>query len=130
MLGSRGAGLIQSIQLLRNASLFESVSAGAQLHFAKLTVVYGENGRGKTTLAAILRSLATGNPAPIMDRRRLGANSPPHIVVALGGLGPAVFENSVWSRTDPSIFVFDDEFVAQNVCSGIDIIPGHRQNLH
>ena len=30
----------------------------------------------------------------------------------------------------PEIIVFDDVFVAANVCSGIEIEPAHRQNLH
>ena len=30
----------------------------------------------------------------------------------------------------PEIAIFDDAFVAANVCSGVEIAPGHRQNLH
>lgn len=122
--------MVQAIQLLRNIGQFDSVNAGAQIPFAKLTVVYGENGRGKTTLTAILRSLATGAAAPISDRHRLGAANPPHVVIGLAAGVPAVFQNGAWSRTEPNVAVFDDEFVAQNVCSGIEVIPGNRQNLH
>jgi len=43
---------------------------------------------------------------------------------------PLVFQNGVWSATLPVIAVFDDHFVAQNVCSGIEIETTHRQNLH
>ena len=32
-------------------------------------LIYGENGRGKTTLAAVFRSLATGDPLPIIERQ-------------------------------------------------------------
>lgn len=32
--------------------------------------------------------------------------------------------------TAPEIVVFDDSFVAENVCSGIEVDTGHRQNLH
>ncbi|WP_027666107.1 hypothetical protein [Rhizobium leguminosarum] len=41
-----------------------------------------------------------------------------------------MFQNGAWSATLPQIAVFDDAFVAQNVCSGIEIETAHRQNLH
>lgn len=69
--------MINSIQLLRNIGLFDSVNAAANIPLARLTLIYAENGRGKTTLAAILRSLATGDPIPIAERRRLAAQHPP-----------------------------------------------------
>ena len=88
------------------------------------------NGRGKTTLAAILRSLSDGNPVHITERKRVTARHPPHVVVGVAGLPPHVFQNGTWTATLPDLVIFDDAFVAQNVCSGIDIEPGHRQNLH
>lgn len=41
-----------------------------------------------------------------------------------------MFQNGAWSAQLPDITVFDDNFVAQNVCSGIEIETEHRQNLH
>ena len=123
--------MINQLQLLRNVGQFDSVTAGAQLPLAKLALIYAGNGRGKTTLAAILRSLSTGDPAPIMERRRLAASHSPHVVVtARGNSTPAVFQNGSWSRTLPEIAVFDDIFVAENVCSGVDVEPEQRQKLH
>ena len=43
---------------------------------------------------------------------------------------PLVFQNGTWSTTLPNIAVFDDHFVAQNVCAGVEIGTSHRQNLH
>ena len=123
--------MINSIQLLRNIGLFDSVSAAANIPLARLTLVYAENGRGKTTLAAILRSLATGDPIPIAERRRLAAQHPPHVVLDCdGGPPPAMFQNNAWNRTLSNLAVFDDAFVDQNVYSGLAVEAGHRQNLH
>jgi len=123
--------MINSIQLLRNIGLFDSVSAGASISLARLTLVYAENGRGKTTLAAILRSLATGDPVPITERHRLAALHPPHIVLACDGGPPAaMFQNNAWNRTLTNLVVFDDVFVDQNIHSGLAVAAGHRQNLH
>lgn len=123
--------MIDCLQLLRNIGKFDSVNAGAHLQFSLLTLLYAENGRGKTTLAAMFRSLQSGAAALIHERHRLSANNPPHIVVTnTGGVAASVFQNGVWSQTLPEIVVFDDTFVAENVCSGIEIGTGHRQNLH
>ena len=48
---------------------------------SRLVLGYAENGRGKTTLAAVLRSLGSGDPVPIIERHRLAAANPPHIVL-------------------------------------------------
>ncbi|MGA8573654.1 MAG: AAA family ATPase [Desulfobaccales bacterium] len=122
--------MIEKIALLRNVGLFDSVDAGAQLPFSKLTLVHAENGRGKTTLAAILQSLGTGDAGLIASRRRLSAQHPPHIVLNIAGNPPFIFQNGAWSASFPRLAVYDDMFVAQNVCSGIEIAAEHRQNLH
>jgi hypothetical protein len=121
---------VRAFNLLRNVGKFDNVAAGAQLLFSRLTVIYAENARGKTTLAAILRSLATGRAELITERARLGAQHPPHVVVDTGLGPPAIFQNRAWSRTAPDIVIFDDIFVAENVCSGMQVGATHRQNLH
>jgi wobble nucleotide-excising tRNase len=123
--------MITRIQLIRNVGQFDSVAPAPNLQLAPLTLVYAENGRGKTTLAAILRSLATGDPIPIAERRRLAAQNFPHVVVeASGGPPLAVFENNAWNQTIPNIAVFDDMFVDENVYSGLAVGSDQRQNLH
>jgi len=123
--------VIDCLQLLRNFGKFDSVASGAQLHFARLTLLYAENGRGKTTLAAMFRSLRGGAAELMQERHRLAAANPPHVVVSVAGGGAAcVFQNGAWSSTLPDISVFDDTFVAENVCSGIEVETGHRQKLH
>lgn len=122
--------MVERIQLLRNIGQFDNVDAGAQIPLTKLTLVYAENGRGKTTLAAVLRSLASGDPILLSERHRLAAGYPPHIVIGIYGAAPIVFQNGGWSARVPSIAVFDDRFVVENICSGIDINTQHRQRLH
>jgi wobble nucleotide-excising tRNase len=120
---------LERFQLLRNVGPFDSVKTGAHLPLAPLTLVYAKNGRGKTTLAEVSRSLSTGVAALIEDRHRLGAPHRPHIVLIVGG-APIVYQNGAWDQTLPRVAVFDDAFVAANVCSGIEIETSHRQNLH
>jgi wobble nucleotide-excising tRNase len=121
---------LDRIQLLRNVGQFDSVNEGAQLTLTRLALIYAENGRGKTTLASILRSAGTGNAQLVTERYRLGARHPPHVVLAPRAGPQLVFQNGAWSTTLPGIAVFDDHFVTQNVCAGVEIGTSHRQNLH
>jgi wobble nucleotide-excising tRNase len=41
-----------------------------------------------------------------------------------------MFQNGAWNRTYSQIEIFDDQFVDENVCSGLDVASEHRQNLH
>ena len=123
--------MITSLNLIRNIGRFDSITNGSNHPFAQLTLIYAENGRGKTTLSAILRSLATGDPIPINERRRLGAQNLPHVIVSCSGGPPnAMFQSNAWNRTLPDVLIFDDVFVDQNVYSGLVVGSDHRQNLH
>ena len=122
--------MIEHFRLLRHISTFDDVSSGAGLAITPFTFIYAENARGKTTLAAILRSLGKNDPIYVNERARLGASSPPHIVISGSNGEQAVFQNGAWTSRFGDIVVFDDLFVAENVCSGLSVEAGHRQNLH
>ncbi len=122
--------MITLLQLIRNIGQFDSAS-GAACPLSRLTLIYAENGRGKTTLAAIFRSLGTGDSLVIAERARFAAANAPHVVLNCNtGVATAVFQNNVWSRTLDNLVVFDDLFVDQNIYSGLAVESGHRQNLH
>jgi wobble nucleotide-excising tRNase len=68
---------------------------------------------------------------PIAERRRLGTQDQPHVVLdCTGGPPQAVFQNGTWNRTLSDVIVFDDVFVAENVCTGLTVGPEQRQHLH
>lgn len=118
---------IESIKFIKNVGRFGK-TAGGNLQFERLTLIHADNGRGKSTIAAILRSLGSGDSNPILERHRLGADEPPHVVIDCGEL--AVFRNGTWSESEPGIRVFDDQFVDENVYSGLEVESVHRKNLH
>ena len=123
--------MIKNIRLLRNIGQFEHVDAGKNIDLTKLTLCFAENGRGKTTLTAIMRSLAQNDPAPIVERIRFGASDLPHVVITGDDVvGQIVFKDSSWSGPTPQIVVFDDRFVEENVYSGLTVSSQQRQHLH
>jgi wobble nucleotide-excising tRNase len=123
--------MIKRFNLIRNIGQFDSVHDGAQLELDRLALVYAENGRGKTTISAILRSLQSGSAATILERTRLGSTHPPHVVIEMGNApSPTVFQNGAWSRAVPEVVIYDDVFVDENVYSGLSVDANHRQNLN
>jgi wobble nucleotide-excising tRNase len=124
--------MITALRLLRNIGPYDSVDAGGDLPLAPLTLIYAENGRGKTTLAAILRALASRETMPVTERRRLGSEHPPHIVLDVDGgeTSKVVFRDDQWTGSLPAVAVFDDIFVDTNVYSGLTVESAHRHNLH
>lgn len=122
--------MLDRIRLIRNIGQFDSVSDGANLPLSKLALIYAENGRGKTTLSAILRSLGNGDPAPISERKRLGASQGPQVVIQLGTGATINFQGNSWTQAFSNLAVFDDVFVDQNVYSGLSVETAHRQRLH
>lgn len=122
--------MLTNFSLIRNIGKFDSVDSGANLDLNRLALIYAENGRGKTTLATILRSLGNKEPLPIIERTRLSGQDTPHIVIANNNGDTAMFQNGAWDDSDINLMVFDDSFVADNIYSGIDVDTEHRQKLH
>ncbi len=123
--------MIKSLRFIGSVGCFDTFQGSPATQLAPLTLVYAENGRGKTTITAILRSLATNDPRWIKGRRRIGAPHAPHVVIDVDGAARSlVFQNGAWNANHDSILIFDDYFVDDNVCSGLSIDADHRQNLH
>jgi len=122
--------MIQKIISIKNVGRFTDCRAAGDVSFGKCSLVFGENGRGKTTLCAILRSLQTNDPSLVMGRKTLGqAAGDPEVNFRLDA-GNATFVNGAWSQTVPELAIFDNSFVAQNVYAGESVEVDHRKNLY
>ncbi len=119
---------VDNIRQLQNIGKFDNLTAGAFL-LLRFVLLYADNGRGKTTLANIMRSAQSGNVQLLKDRHRLGAVHLPRVVLTVDGKN-VLFEKWAWSALLDDIAVFDDTFIAQNVCAGQEVNASHRQGLH
>ena len=126
---SIGNDVLKAIKQIKSVGRF-SETAGSNLPLDRLTLVFAENGRGKSTLAAILRSLGSGDSDSIVERRRIGSEEEPRAVVATAENEVAIFKEGSWTTSLPDIRVFDDQFVEDHVHSGLSVDSGHRKNLH
>src|SRR5262249_37586912 len=106
----------------------ESVSLKETLPLGLLTLLFSENGRGKTTLCSLLRSLTASDATPILERKRLSAKGDAHAVVTVDGTDVS-FNGTAWTSSGPRILIFDDQFVDSNIYSGLAVTASHRQNI-
>ncbi len=122
--------MLKHIRLIQGIGQFDHAIA-ASIELSPLTLVYAENARGKTTLVSIFRSLQSGDPLPIRERRRLGGTRSPQVALTFTDEANAiVFQNGQWSSSKPGILVFDEQFINDNVYSGMVVQSPQREGLH
>lgn len=96
--------------------------------FPKLALVYARNGYGKTTICAILRSVAENNPDHIRCRQRLDAQSAPSVKSSWTS-GQVSLTDMKWAGTVPRIHIFDQEYVQKNLHVGDSVTRENKRSL-
>ena len=102
--------------------------------FEKVTLIYGENGRGKSTLASVLRACAENRTDTLTSRQTLDSPQQPqhiHLLFQNDEKTPVQVQMNAgaWTNNVPKLQIFDAEFVSKNVYSGIDVNADHRASL-
>lgn len=121
--------MLEKIVHIKNIGRFRNYTAAGDVSLRKLTLIYAENGRGKTTLCAILRSLQSGQSEFIAERKTLATTDPPSVHIRLNGADKQ-FANDAWTISHPDIAIFDPVFVNDNVYSGDYVEHEHKKNLY
>jgi wobble nucleotide-excising tRNase len=119
---------LHQIKHIGSVGRFRAASASGDVTFKKFTLIFGENGRGKTTLCSILRSLQNNDPAIVLGRKTLGEDKEPHIVLSFAG-GSVLFKDGEWNNQTTKLRIFDAQYVAENVYFGDSIGTDQRRNL-
>jgi len=121
--------MIEKIISIRNIGQFRDCTPRGDVTFRKLNLLFAENGRGKTTLCAILRSLQTGLHEFISERKTLGATDPAFVQIRIEG-NTVTFGKKTWTSFHPDIAIFDSVFVHDNVYAGDYVDHEHKKNLY
>lgn len=121
--------MLRRVIAIKNVGRFRNSAAALNPLFAKHTFIFGGNSFGKTTFSVIMRSVQSGDAAPVIGRQTLGSRQPPEIDLLFAN-GNCRLQNGSWSATAPKISIFDSVFVAANVHSGDVVDVGHRRNLY
>ncbi len=122
--------MLERFGSVNKVGLFESYSHSSDCDFGEVALIYGENGVGKSTLAAILDSLRERNADEIIRRRSLPGDVAPTAVVRLNGKD-YTFNGLNWDDQLPydTLDVFYPGFVTRNVHSATGVETDHRRNL-
>ena len=116
--------MLKRISTIKNIGAFQECSAGP-VEFAKITLIYGRNTYGKSTLGDIFSSLQKDDPVGLLARNSIPGTDQGQLVdmgFALEGLkesdGKAVFRSGKWERglTNTHLLrVYDDAFFHEHV---------------
>jgi len=122
--------MLERFESVNKVGLFEDYCHSPGRDLGEVTLIYGENGVGKSTLAAILDSLRERNPGEIIRRRRLPGDVAPTVAVSLSGK-VYTFDGRDWDNQLPydTLDVFYPGFVTRNVHAATAVDPDHRRNL-
>ena len=123
---------IVRINKIKNVGQFADCR-GDNLEFKKLTLIYGLNTYGKTTLTDIFRSLKDNNPQIIARRERIPRENEPQkdrsqeieLTYKIGGTEnerKVKFEDGMWVGDSISdhLEVFGTDFVDKNLYTGLE----------
>ena len=95
----------------------------------KVALIYAENGRGKSTISSVLNACAFGDFAKVQAKKTIDSTGDVAISLLFSGSKTVAFSNGAWSQPVKNLLVFNAEFVEQNVYSGFEIRPEHREAL-
>ena len=122
--------MLERFDRVAKLGLFEDYTHAPGCEFGVITLIYGENGVGKSTLAAALDSLRERNATEIVRRSSLPGDVPPTLKVRLDGKD-YTFDGHDWNDQPPhdTLEVFFPGFVTRNVHASTGVDPEHKRNL-
>lgn len=122
--------MLERFERVNKVGLFEDYTHSPGCELGEVTLIYGENGVGKSTLAAILDSLRERNAGELVRRRSLPGDVAPAVVVRLNGKD-YIFDGHDWDDQPhyDTLDVFYPGFVTRNVHAATGVDPEHRRNL-
>lgn len=124
--------MINKVERLISVGKFRNYNTAGQVNFRKMTLIYGDNGGGKTTLTSVFRSLTTNNPEIVRSRISTNHTAPQAAQISQTGT-PNIFHTfgtAGWTTPFADIEIFDIHFVNDNIYSGFDFNDEHKKQLH
>lgn len=122
--------MLEQFGAVKKVALFEDYGHNPGCELGEVTLIYGENGVGKSTLASILDSLREKNAGELLRRRSLPGDVAPIVVVRLNGKDYS-FDGHDWDDQPPhdTLDVFFPGFVTRNVHAATAVDAENKRNL-
>jgi wobble nucleotide-excising tRNase len=104
--------------VIRNVGVLKAFDTPNGPKLAQLSLFYGRNGRGKSTLTAVMSAARAGSSSGVLARQSLGNGGAAPEVFLIGDSGNMQFKNGAWDTKGAPIEVFDTAFITDNVYAG------------
>jgi len=129
--------LLKRIKRIENVGTFSKFTTGGAIEFEKLTLIFGYNSCGKSTLSDIFRSMSCNNPELVKSRKTVGTleDQLQNIVLSLYNDENELtinYNDDNWDLNDNcnyNIKVFDTKFIDKNVFTGLSINRDNKENI-
>lgn len=122
--------MLKRIIHIKNTGVLQNCNSRGDAEFRRLTLLFAENGQGKTTLCSILRSLQIQDVSYISERKTFGASDEPSVHLLFEDKNKISFDGQSWSSQYPDIAIFDSVFIHDNVFAGDYVEHEHKKNLY
>lgn len=102
------------------------------IDLAKVTLVYADNARGKSTLATLMRACSAGDASALVKCKTVGAKNDQKVNLRFktpDGHFNAMFDGRNWSGGSPNLHVFNQDFIERNVYASTGVTPDQRASL-
>ncbi|MEQ4519788.1 AAA family ATPase [Pseudarthrobacter sp. B907] len=120
--------MLQRIDNINGIGLFNE-AFGSPHTLKRVALIFGDNGRGKSTLSSVLRSVSSNDASIILERKTVDGNKDPYVKLRFDAGHQVRFEDGAWTSQRSEIVVFDTDFIERNVYSGGEVTTEHRKNL-
>jgi len=131
--------MIKRIKVIQGVGSFVNYHPSTQeqtaLEFTKHTIIYANNGYGKSTIANILKSLSENDISKIVQRKSLKDGKPVDIeqeAIIAHSTGESCYKANKWihpKTSTPKIYVFDQQFISDNLFVH-QVEAAHKQKIH
>jgi len=123
--------MLEKIIRVDNVGVFKAAVPSA-VTLKRVTVIYADNARGKSTLSSLLRACSAGDAQALQARKTIGSTGNQAIQLRFQGANggsTVAFDGINWSAPASNLHVFNQEFVERNVYAGATVTPDQRASM-
>jgi len=127
--------MIEKIINIENIGVLKC-GAPKAIDLKRVSLIYADNARGKSTLSSLLLACSEGNVKDVRDRKTVGVASAQKVLMrvnppfgAAAGAYNVDFDGTKWNGKAPDVHVFNQTFVERNVFASTGVLPEQREAL-
>jgi wobble nucleotide-excising tRNase len=120
--------MIEKIIKIENVGKFRAFNAQRDVTLKKVTVLFGENAIGKSTITSILWSLKENKPEIVIGRKTIDTVGQIRIDIKIGSAIHS-FNSSSWNSFYENIEIFDKKFIRENLYADFYVDSNHKQQF-